>query len=112
MEILYHYIDNYHTWGWSPITTLCAAAFGIWLGIIIIDKIYKKSYDSNTRFFAACALVTILFVGIISASIAKKVSYDVYKVTIDESSIDYVEFLDTYEILEQEGKIYTIKYRE
>lgn len=112
MEILYHYIDTYFTWGWSPFTTLCAAALVIWFGIFIVDKIYKKSYDDNTKFFAACVFVFILFAGILSMSLGKKVSYDVYKVTIDESSIDYVEFLDTYEILGQEGKIYTIKYRE
>lgn len=112
MEILYHYIDTHCTWGWSPFTTICAAALAIWFGILIVDKIYKKSYDNNTRFFAACVFVVIVLSGIMSAAISKKVSYDVYKVIIDESSIDYVEFLDTYEILEQEGKIYTIKYRE
>ena len=112
MEILYHYVYTYRTWGWSPFTTICAAALAIWLGILIIDKIYKKSYDNDTKFCAACALVVILFAGIVSATIATKNSYDVYKVTIDENAIDYVEFLNTYEIIDQEGKIYTVKYRE
>lgn len=112
MEILYHYIDNYYTWGWSPITTICAIALALWFGIVIIDKVYKKSYDSNTRFFAGCVLVVILFAGVCSAAVATKNSYDVYKVTIDENAIDYVEFLNTYEIIGQEGKIYTVKYRE
>jgi hypothetical protein len=112
MEILYHYIENHYDWGWSPITTLCAAALMIWLGIVIIDKVYKKSYDTNTRFFAGCALAIILFAGACSAAVATKNSYDVYKVTIDETAIDYIEFLNTYEIIDQEGKIYVIKERD
>jgi hypothetical protein len=34
-----------------------------------------------------------------------------YKVTINES-VSMVEFLDKYEIIDQEGKIYTVKERE
>ena len=34
-----------------------------------------------------------------------------YKVTIDDS-VSMNEFLDKYEIIDQEGKIYTVKERE
>ena len=39
------------------------------------------------------------------------VNYIEYKVTIDDS-VSMNEFLDKYEILDQEGKIYTVKERE
>lgn len=39
------------------------------------------------------------------------ISYIKYKVTIDDS-VSMNEFLDKYEILDQEGKIYTVKERE
>ena len=39
------------------------------------------------------------------------VDYIEYKVTIDDS-VSMNEFLDKYEILDQEGKIYTVKERE
>jgi hypothetical protein len=40
-----------------------------------------------------------------------QVEYIEYKVTIDDS-VSMNEFLDKYEILDQEGKIYTVKERE
>lgn len=111
MEILYHYVDNSYSWGWGIIPTIATIAFALWFLIIIIDKVCGKSYDSNTRFFAGCCLIIILFVGIVSAAVAHKTTYDIYKVTVDETAVDYTEFLNTYEIIDQEGKIYTIKYR-
>ncbi len=39
------------------------------------------------------------------------VDYIEYKVTVDDS-VTMNEFLDKYEILDQEGKIYTVKERE
>ena len=39
------------------------------------------------------------------------INYIEYKVTIDDS-VSMNEFLDKYEILDQEGKIYTVKERE
>lgn len=41
----------------------------------------------------------------------KEYSHTEYKVTIDDS-VSMNEFLDKYEILDQEGKIYTVKERE
>ena len=111
MEILYHYVDKSYSWGWGIIPTIAAVALALWILIVIIDKVRGKSYDDNTRFFAGCCLVIILFTGIVSASGANKTTYDVYKVTVDETAIDYTEFLNIYEIIDQEGKIYTIKYR-
>jgi hypothetical protein len=40
-----------------------------------------------------------------------EIAYTKYKITIDDS-VSMNGFLDTYEILDQEGKIYTVKERE
>jgi hypothetical protein len=52
----------------------------------------------------------ILFVLALSSS-TTDINYIEYKVTIDDS-VSMNEFLDKYEILDQEGKIYTVKERE
>ena len=39
------------------------------------------------------------------------IKYIQYKVTIDET-VSMVEFMDKYEIIDQEGKIYTVRERE
>lgn len=41
----------------------------------------------------------------------KEYSHTEYKVTIDDS-VSMNDFMDKYEILDQEGKIYTVKERE
>lgn len=59
-------------------------------------------------------LGTCLFIGLAScASTENKndINHIEYKVTIDDS-VSMNEFLDKYEILDQEGKIYTVKERE
>ena len=39
------------------------------------------------------------------------IKYIQYKVTIDET-VSMVKFMDKYEIIDQEGKIYTVRERE
>jgi uncharacterized membrane protein len=64
------------------------------------------------------ALILVLAIGLVCGTatmatplVDREVKYIEYKVTIDES-VSMVEFLDKYEILDQEGKIYTVKERE
>ena len=57
-------------------------------------------------------LIGSFFVMILSDTDNKHdVNHIEYKVTIDDS-VSMNEFLDKYEILDQEGKIYTVKERE
>jgi len=58
-------------------------------------------------------LLTMMFVGLIGfcTNAFNEFSHIEYKVTIDDS-VSMNEFLDKYEILDQEGKIYTVKERE
>ena len=63
-------------------------------------------------------LCVVVAIGTLIASIAlsetedkNDISHIEYKVTIDDS-VSMNEFLDKYEILDQEGKIYTVKEKE
>ena len=58
--------------------------------------------------FAVICFVFAIF-GIISNE--NSINHIEYKVTIDDS-VSMNEFLDKYEILDQEGKIYTVKEKE
>lgn len=55
-----------------------------------------------------------LWIGLLYCALTENkndISHIEYKVTIDDS-VSMNEFLDKYEILDQEGKIYTVKERE
>lgn len=61
----------------------------------------------------SCVLVVV---GVVVMTLAllsnhNSINYIEYKVTIDDS-VSMNEFLEKYEILDQEGKIYTVKERE
>ena len=56
-------------------------------------------------------IVSIVVAGLGNVTNTNSVHYIEYKVTIDDSVL-MNEFLDKYEILDQEGKIYTVKERE
>ena len=59
----------------------------------------------------ALALGSVI-VGVLGGTYSKTdISHIEYKVTINDS-VSLTEFLDKYEILDQEGKIYTVKERE
>lgn len=90
----------------------------IWISIILLGGLIGFLLDDIDRFEAA------LVGGLIGAAAGVLVWFCVaclgyhptayethYKVIIDDS-VSMNEFLDKYEILDQEGKIYTIKERE
>ena len=90
----------------------------IWIGCIIIGSLIGFLLEDINKF--ETALVT----GLIGALAGMLVWFCVadfgyhpaayethYKVTIDDS-VSMNEFLDKYEILDQEGKIYTVKEKE
>ena len=67
--------------------------------------------------FKIAILSSIIFLFSLTLGIAtntiksKEIDYIEYKVTID-NSVPMTEFYQRYEILDQEGKIYTVKERE
>ena len=92
-----------------------------WCGFIVLMGIVAfcicASVFGSTRkigsTITSCVLVVIsVIVMVLSLSSSKTdVNRIEYKVTIDDF-VSMNEFLDKYEILDQEGKIYTVKERE
>ena len=88
----------------------------VWLGVIVFGGIIgfwisRKGEAVIAGCFIAALLGIFAFAGVATAT-NKPVEYEThYKVTIDDS-VSMNEFLDKYEILDQEGKIYTVKERE
>ncbi len=71
------------------------------------------SIDEKITTFFIIAILLGGFLGLVAGvSFVTPTKYEThYKVTIDDS-VSMNEFLDKYEILDQEGKIYTVKERD
>ena len=91
----------------------------IFLGCIALGGIVgfwvAHDFDTVEGTLVGClvgALIGIVVWIMVGAATWKPTTYEThYKVTIDDS-VSMNEFLDRYEILDQEGKIYTVKERE
>lgn len=94
------------TWFW--------AGFGIMLGISLLLSIYYVVKECcDWPLIPICSAVGVIGGIILGIGIghinATPIAYEThYKVTIDDS-VSMNEFLDKYEIVDQEGKIYTVK---
>ena len=89
-----------------------------WCGAIacialVVSCICASVFSSERKIgltIASCVLVVVSVV-VMTLSLSSNrndISHIEYKVTIDDS-VSMNEFLDKYEILDQEGKIYTVK---
>lgn len=95
----------------SPVWAAILCVLGLVIGVIGVITI-----DSDTAQRVLFTLEGFVIIGIIVCIIGVFVQTDKvidieYKVTIDDS-VSMNDFLDKYEILDQEGKIYTVKERE
>ena len=89
-------------------------ALGFFLGAAFIMATIFTFLDGHNILGCIClvAMIASIIVACLGGSKSKTdISYIEYKVTIDDS-VSMNEFLDKYEILDQEGKIYTVKERE
>lgn len=84
----------------------CCIGLGSYLTVKHKDSVWLLTL------FVVGFILAIFIGGIVVAVTSTTVEYEThYKVTIDDS-VSMNEFLDKYEILDQEGKIYTVKERE
>ena len=89
---------------------------GIGLGCAIVFVFAMALCFANDRIIAGIICMALalglVVVGILGGTYSKTdINYIEYKVAVDDS-VSMNEFLDKYEILDQEGKIYTVKERE
>ncbi len=86
-----------------------------WLVIVIIAGIVGFCESDYFGIMLGClagALIGILPWMLVAAITSTPVSYEThYKVTIDDS-VSMTEFMGKYEIIDQDGKIYTVRERE
>lgn len=93
--------------------------YSILLGISIIIfalslffLIYHIMYVTNTNKFVSsicCILIFAICIAVIAYALSNMTTfYTKQKVTIDES-VSFVEFTEHYQIISQEGEIYTVK---
>lgn len=85
------------------------------VGIMLMFAFFVATFAClcENRNIIACictvlAIGCMIFSGISCTKNKNSINYIEYKVTIDDS-VSMNEFLDKYEILDQEGKIYTVK---
>ena len=96
-------------------TILPKCWLGIGLGCGFIFAFAMALCFANDRIVLGLVCIALMFGSAIVGSLggtpsATDVNHIEYKVTIDDS-VSMNEFLDKYEILDQEGKIYTVKER-
>ena len=82
------------------------AVFCVIVAIIMADDYIPVSIICLVLFIAFLSQILYSF-----TTDYNNIDYITYKVTIDDS-VSMNEFLDKYEILDQDGKIYTIKEKE
>jgi hypothetical protein len=109
VEILNEYtVANQCAFRWD----VALVVFGVCLVSIIVLAICMGEADMIPFLIFVAILCSGLIgaiVGVIDPLECHQETH--YKVTIDDS-VSMNEFLDKYEILDQEGKIYTVKERE
>ena len=105
------YETDMHWW----ILILCAS-IGLLIGLAI--SIYNwVQYGFEASFILLTVAVTVVgaWIGFLFVFLTEHktdtVDYIEYKVTISDE-VNFNNFSDKYEILDQEGKIYTVKERE
>jgi hypothetical protein len=101
-------------WSWLMFSSLFIGVFGLCLLIGMVIGLTEGDFDTGVivGMIVGLAAALVLSPLLTLAFGQKEVGTEThYKVTIDDS-VSMNEFLDKYEILDQEGKIYTIKERE
>ena len=87
---------------------------GLGLGIlcfVFMIMSFSNYYDIAGTIFLLLALGCVAIVVLGNINNKNDVNYIKYKVTIDDS-VPMSEFMDKYEIIDQEGKIYTVKEKD
>ena len=84
----------------------CGFIFVILMMVSIVNE-----HDIGFILSIIAIIASIVVAGLGDVTNKNSVDHIEYKVTIDDS-VSMNEFLDKYEILDQEGKIYTVKERE
>ena len=94
--------------------TILPSAFLV-IGLILAGVFFVELLSSE-KLSAGIVLAVLVLASLAVAALGgienkNSINHIEYQVTIDES-VSMVEFLDKYEIIDQAGKIYTVKEKE
>ena len=99
-------------------SAFCWPAFWVTLGVFLIGLTVLGLYLSHVEYLGTGIIIFCIIMGLIGGAIiggmggwllAEPTEYETeYKVTIDDA-VSMNEFLERYEIIDQEGKIYTVR---
>lgn len=99
---------------YSPILPEYWLGIGLGVALLFIVAMAFCFANENIILGFICMILSLsfVFVGCLGGTCKKTdIDHIEYKVTVDDS-VSMNEFLNKYEILEQEGKIYTVRERE
>lgn len=99
----------YEKFNWSSFwITIAIAAFGA-LIVLLVGSDTQDGIMGVLAFSVVLIIGGLIFGPLIGYNTGEPIKYETqYKVIIDDS-VSMTEFLDKYEIIEQDGKIYTIR---
>ena len=97
---------------WTMFWIIFGMVFVILVAIGIFVSASSRRWDDLVIFVVAGIVIGAAFGGMIGDSLSIPVAYEnQYQVTVsDEVSMN--DFVDKYEIIDQKGKIYTVRERE
>lgn len=101
------------SWNWSSFWTGVAIAFVLSLVAGFVFAWQEDSVFAGLLMFSLLLIVMGSIMGIVSGKkYVDPTKYEThYKVIVDDS-VSMTEFNEKYEVLKQEGKIYTVRERE
>lgn len=97
-------------------TTACAIAFWVVMAICVVIGVFVSIIDDNWSWLFLAVVFGILISLLVLVVVVDITEYPTayetyYKVTVDDN-VSMNEFNEKYEIVSQEGKIYTIRERK
>lgn len=102
-------VEYSYSWTTFKIVLIAMCAIGGLIGVLLSFDSYRDWWEGLILGAVIGILVGILLGAMMTSLTGEPIAYETqYKVTINES-VSMVEFLDKYEILDQEGKIYTVR---
>ena len=98
---------------WAAFWITAGIVFGIYLIIGIVFMFREKSFDKGMLLFIFAGLVFGPLMGMVAGfGIQTPTEYETqYKVTVSDE-VSMTEFHEKYEIIETEGKIYTVREKD
>lgn len=101
------------SWNWTNFWIVIGIAFGVALFVGFIAGLSEMDITFGLIIFLMIFIVGGGILGIlVGTSTGEPIEYETqYKVIIDDT-VSMNEFIEKYEIVEQEGKIYTVRERE